>query len=101
VANQKARWLQKRAIKRKLEREQQRLKLGYSSKPSVRRSAVKNHLHPYSGVKTTLQMHKLRATRAGFTAIRDSGGVKRAYSLDDMVGNGSTFHFKLKAWDGW
>jgi hypothetical protein len=52
-------------------------------------------------VKTALKTHKLRVTRAGFTAIRDEGGIKRMYSLGDMVGDGSKFHFELKAWDGW
>jgi hypothetical protein len=100
VANQKARWLQKRAIRRQLEREQQNAKLGYSGRPNLLRSTAKNHIHQCLGVKTALKPHKLKATRAGFTAIRDSTGIKRVYSLDDMVGDGSRFHFKLKTWDG-
>ena len=56
-----------------------------------------NHLHASSPLKTVLQMHKLRVTKPGFTAIREKEVMKVEHSLDEMVG---TYHFELKEWDG-
>jgi hypothetical protein len=43
-------------------------------------------------VKTRLEARKLKATKTGFTAVRDGKDEEkglRAYRLDEMVGEGS------------
>ncbi|KZP02401.1 hypothetical protein FIBSPDRAFT_970041 [Athelia psychrophila] len=38
--------------------------------------------------------------KTGYQGARDKGGVKRVYTLPELVGEGSKFGFDLRKWDG-
>jgi hypothetical protein len=71
---------------------------GGSLKP--RKRTVEHHIHPSSPLQTDLQTRNLRATKTGFTALRDTERIEGVYSLDELVGKKSEFGFDLKTWDG-
>jgi hypothetical protein len=35
-----------------------------------------------------------------YVGARDSGGLKKIFGLDDLVGDSSTYAFELRKWDG-
>jgi hypothetical protein len=85
----------KRAMQR-LERKRAAPFGDYAVKPSV----LNRHVRPASAIQSGLKTKKLKHTKNAWTGARDEGGHKRVFILDEMVGEGSIFHFRLERWDG-
>jgi hypothetical protein len=68
----------------------------YAVKPSV----LNRHVRPAAAIQSELSTKKLKHTKNAWTGARDKGGYKRVFTLDEMVGEGSIFNFRLERWDG-
>jgi len=68
----------------------------YVVKPSI----LNRHVRPASAIQSGLKTKKLKHTKNAWTGARDKGGHKRIFTLDEMVGEGSIFNFRLERWDG-
>ena len=68
----------------------------YAVKPSV----LNRHVRPAAAIQSELKTKKLKHTKNAWTGARDKGGYKRVFTLDEMVGEGSIFNFRLERWDG-
>jgi hypothetical protein len=68
----------------------------YAVKPAV----LNRHIRPATAITTKLDAQRLKCTKNGWTGARDKGGHGRIFALDEMVGEGSRFKFRLERWDG-
>jgi hypothetical protein len=85
---------------RQLRRERERLNAPYGAY-QVRPRAKTHHILKAKEVRTDLITRKLRVTKTGWTGSRDTKEQEdRQYSLDELVGEGSEFGFKVETWDG-
>ncbi|TRM64738.1 hypothetical protein BD626DRAFT_399710, partial [Schizophyllum amplum] len=69
----------------------------------VRLGTRRKHIAAAEPIVRQIAMQKLRVTRTGYTAMRDTTKGKkhhRVYRLQDMVGPDSLFKFELYEWDG-
>ena len=68
----------------------------YAVKPAV----LNRHVRHATAITTKLDAQRLKCTKNGWTGARDKGGHGRIFTLDEMVGEGSRFKFRLERWDG-
>lgn len=66
----------------------------------VKPRLVNKHVRPAAAVHVKYDAMKLRHTKSAYTGGRLKGSPKRIYSLDELVGDGSKFKFRLESWDG-
>ena len=69
----------------------------YAVKPAV----LNHHVRPAIAINSNLNTSKLKPTKNSWTGVRDKGGYKRVFTLNEMVGEGSIFKFRLEQWNGW
>ena len=51
-------------------------------------------------LRTEIDSSQSSHVSTGFTGLDNGGRQKKLYSLEELVGEGSKFRFKLQAWDG-
>jgi hypothetical protein len=61
---------------------------------------INKHVRPATAVDAAFDAMKLRRTKSAYTGGRLKSGAKRIYRLDELIGDGSTFKFRLETWDG-
>ena len=66
----------------------------------VKPRLVNKHVRPAAAVDVKFDSMKLRHMKSAYTGGRLKGSPKRVYSLDELVGDGSAFKFRLETWDG-
>jgi hypothetical protein len=64
----------------------------YAIKPAV----LNHHVRPTTAITTKLNVQRLRCTMNGWMGVRDKGGHRRLFKLDDMVGEDSRFQLRLE-----
>jgi hypothetical protein len=67
----------------------------YMVKPRV----INKYVRPATAVDVKFDAMKLRHTKTGYTGGHLKSG-RRIYRLDELVGDGSIFKFRLETWDG-
>jgi hypothetical protein len=68
----------------------------YAVKPRV----INKHVRPAMAIDVKFDTAKLRHTKSAYTGGQFKGNAKRVYHLDELVGDGSKFKFRLETWDG-
>lgn len=66
----------------------------------VKASTINKHVRPAAPIQTQLDAEDLPHTRNAYTGWRDTDGHGKVYTLEELVGEGSEFGFKLERWDG-
>jgi hypothetical protein len=84
----------------KLKVQRQRDGAPYGSFAVKLRQVNKYVKEPGSQIQTPLDVHDMPHTSTSYLGIRDSGGLKKVFGLDELVGNGSSYGFELRKWDG-
>jgi hypothetical protein len=91
----KRRGNQKRAMRR-LEEKRAAPYGDYIVKPRI----INKYIRPAIAIDVKFDALKLRHTKSAYTGGRLKSAARRVYSLDELVGGGSKFKFKLEKWDG-
>jgi hypothetical protein len=68
----------------------------YVVKPRI----INKYIWPAVAAGVTFDALKLRHTKSAYTGGRLKAASRRVYGLDELVGERSTFKFKLEKWDG-
>jgi hypothetical protein len=68
----------------------------YVVKPQV----INKYIRPAVAIDVKLDALKLRHTKSAYTGGWLKSAARRLYTLDELVGEGSKFKFKLEKWDG-
>lgn len=84
----------KRALRRAMEKDAAEHG-AYSIKPAL----VNKHIRTAKNISTSLNASKLRHTNTAYGGIAGESGGK-VHRLEELVGEGSRFKFKLQRWDG-
>jgi hypothetical protein len=84
----------KRALRRAMEKDAAEHGV-YSIKPAL----VNKHIRTAKGISTSLNASKLRHTSTAYGGIVGGGGEK-VHRLEELIGESSSFKFKLQRWDG-
>jgi hypothetical protein len=85
---------------RKLQRQLEKATAPYGEY-QVRLKAKAHHVLSAKEVRTDLKTRKLHVAKTGWVGLRDNNERgDREYSLDELVGEGSEFGFRLQSWDG-
>jgi hypothetical protein len=68
----------------------------------VKTRLIDKHIKkPEKSIRTGLNAMNMPHASTGYLGKRDSGGAKRVFRLEELVGNGSQYGFELRKWDGW
>jgi hypothetical protein len=51
-------------------------------------------------IQTPLDAHNMPHTSTSYLGIQDSGGLKKVFGLDELVGDDLSYDFELRKWDG-
>ena len=89
--------------KRKRERANERQEREAGGQPyEVRASTRLKHVHQSNAVNANVSLADIPISAPGYIGVRDTAEQKdtKEYPLDDLIGEGSRFKFKLKKWDG-
>ena len=63
---------------------------------------VNKHIKaPEKLIRTSLNAMDMPHASTGYLGRRDSGGTKRVFQLEELVGKDSQYGFELQKWDGW
>jgi hypothetical protein len=68
----------------------------YIAKPQV----INKYIRPVVAIDVKFDALKLRQTKSAYTGGRLKSAARRVYTLDELVGEGSKFKFKLEKWVG-
>jgi hypothetical protein len=85
----------KRAVKRRKEKA-----AGPFGLYKVQRRTVKKYIEQSKPIRTSLETRKLKHAKTGYLGLRDEGGAKQVFQLEELVGAGSKYGFTLKKWSG-
>ena len=66
----------------------------------VRPECVANFIDSSTPIYTDSEAKKASRINTGYTGRDDGGRSSKLYTLDELVGEGSKFGFKLQEWDG-
>jgi hypothetical protein len=89
--------------KRKRERANERKEREAGGQPyEVRPSTRLKHVHQSDVVNTKVNLADMPISAPGYIGVRDTAEQKDTtkHTLDDLIGEGSRFKFKLQKWDG-
>ena len=68
----------------------------------VKPRLVNKHIKkPEKSIRTGLNAMDMPHASTGYLGKRDSGGAKRVFQLEELVGKDSQYGFELRKWDGW
>lgn len=56
---------------------------------------------PGNPIQTHPDAQDMPHASTSYLGMRDSGGLKRVFGLNELVGGDSTYGFELRKWDGW
>jgi hypothetical protein len=68
----------------------------YAVKPRI----INKYIRPSVAVNVKFDALKLRHTKSAYTGGRFKAAARRVYRVDELIGEGSKFKFKLERWDG-
>lgn len=91
---------QKTRSKQRRESQRQAEKASIASSSRTKPSVCKRHLRAASPLKPLFTLADKRVALTAYVGLRDSKGDQRAYTLNEMVGDGSRFGFRCMEWDG-
>jgi len=52
-------------------------------------------------IRTGLNAADMPHASTGYLGKQDSGGMRRVFRLEELIGKGSEYGFELRRWDGW
>jgi hypothetical protein len=68
----------------------------------VKPRLVNKHIKkPEKSIHTGLNAMDMPHASTGYLGKWDSGGTKRVFQLEELVGKDSQYGFELQKWDGW
>jgi hypothetical protein len=68
----------------------------------VKPRLVNKHIKkPDKSIRTRLNAMDMPHASTAYLGKRDSGGAKRTFRLEELVGEGSRYGFELRKWNGW
>jgi hypothetical protein len=70
---------------------------GFNVLPSQVAKHIKKSGEP---IQTSLDANDMPHASTGYLGLRNSGGPKRVFGLDELVGDNSAYGFELRKWDG-
>jgi hypothetical protein len=85
----------KNAKKRKAEQKEQRL-----GAPDVRQKAHQKYKAAAQAIHTASKTADSLVAKTGYIALNRPAETKKAQALEELVGEGSKYGFKLQKWDG-
>jgi hypothetical protein len=84
--------------KMKVERQRRGAPYGhFTAKSRQVKKHIKESGHP---IQAGLDANDMRHASTGYLGARYTGGTKRVYELDEVVGDESMYGFELRKWDG-
>jgi hypothetical protein len=90
----------KLAFKKCRAADRQRIKDRLDPEVNVRPSIRERHTTSTTPINVPFSLDTKVPAKSGYIAIRDQSGNKQVHKLEQMVGEGSKFHFDLVEWDG-
>ena len=69
----------------------------FAVKPHLVNKHIKKAGRP---IRTSLDASKMPHASTSYVGTRYSGGPKKVFALDELVGNDSIYRFELRKWDG-
>jgi len=68
---------------------------------SVKRHQVDKYIKELGNpIQTDPDAQDMPHASTSYLGVRDSGGLKKVFRLNELVGDGSTYGFELRKWDG-
>lgn len=67
---------------------------------AVKACTINKHVRPAAACSVDFDGHSLKHTQHAWTGGNDTSTHKQVFSLNEMVGPNSKFHFTLERWDG-
>ncbi len=68
--------------------------------PAPREKARKKYAESADLLFMDLNLRQMKVTSTAYTALDDRVRIKKTYTVDELVGEGSPWKFRLKKWDG-
>jgi hypothetical protein len=73
--------------------------MGYAPHRESVKRALHKHVAPSNPVKTSVSINATDMASTGYIGLREQFS-KKIFTLNELVGEGSLFHFQLIPWDG-